>query len=151
MTSSSKCHQGPCGPCFLCRSRSMKYTHPDKFDSDQYDFLCEVEGTVIDKCVCTCYACSKQLTRHVDCPKFEPRWQEKNTRTENKCSVQSCTNIGNKNTTLATGHEIEGLLGQPIVSFTTVCLCQVHYNSLYSKLNASAPCMRGQASERWEG
>ena len=44
------------------------------------------------------------------------------------------------------GHEIEDLLGQPIVSFTiegrasTVCLCQVHYNSLYSKLNTSAPC-----------
>ncbi len=147
MASSTKCHQGTCGPCFLCRAESTKYTHPEKFDAQQYTFLCEVESASIDKCVCICYACSKQLKRNVNNPKFQPRWRQDRSDTfQKKCSVQSCENAAQKKTSLASAQQIEHLIGQPIVSFTveqavsSVNLCQVHYNHLYSQLTLPVHC-----------
>ena len=146
MASSGKCHQGPCGPCFLCHKQSSKFTHPEKFDDAQYTFLCAVEERPIDKYVCICYACSKQLKRNVSNPKSEPRWKAKPTKPQSKCSIQNCDNAACKNTNLASGDQIERLIGKPIVAFTveedasTVRLCQVHYNQLYVQLHLSSLC-----------
>ena len=145
MASSRKCHDGLCGPCFLCHSESTKYTHPEKFDNKQYAFLCEVENKLVDRCVCVCYACSKQLKRNLGNPMFEPRWRTKQ-KCQSKCSIQNCENLASKKTSLASGEEIERFIGQPVVSFTveeavsTVSLCQLHYNHLYRQLNFSVPC-----------
>ena len=147
MASSRKCHQGAWGPCFLCHNQSAKYTHPERFDDEQYAFLCAVEDTPIDKYVCICYACSKLHKRNINNPKFEPQWKAKSNKAQSKCSIQNCENTACKNTSLASGDKIEHLIGQPIVAFTidedahsTVRLCQVHYNHLYVQLNLSAPC-----------
>ncbi len=146
MASSRKCHQGPCGPCFLCHDQSTKYTHPEKFDPQQYAFLCEVESKTMDKCVCICYVCSKQLKRNTSYPRFQPRWRGRSNKSQTKCSIQSCENEAHKTTSLASAQEVEHLIGHPIVSFTvehnasTVSLCQSHYNYLYIQLTRSMPC-----------
>ena len=145
MATSRKCHQGPCGPCILCQDQSTKYTHAERFDNEQDAFLCKVQNSSIDKHACICYACSKQVKRNINNPKFEPRWQSK-PKVKAKCSIQKCENTVSKKTNLASGEDIKQVLGQPIVSFTvgedetTVGLCQAHYNQLYTQLSLSAPC-----------
>lgn len=89
MASSRKCHVGLCGPCSLCHSKSIKYTHPEKFDDKQYTFLCKVENKLVDKCACICYACLKQLKRNLGNPKFEPQWRTKY-NSQSKCSIHNC-------------------------------------------------------------
>ncbi len=146
MASSRTCHQGPCGPCSLCRHGSTKFTHAESLDVQQYQFLCEVENTTIDKSACICYACSKQLKRNVGNTKFRPRWKQNSRQNAAKCSIQSCEHTAHKSTTLATATEIEQLIGQPIVAFnveqdeSSVSLCQAHYNYLYSQLTLPTPC-----------
>ena len=131
-----KCHDGPCGPCSLCKTNSTKYTHPEKFDNEQYKFLCEVEEREISKTECICYCCSKQIKRNVSNKHFKPRWKVSPT-TINKCGIEGCTSEAKKNTQLAS---IEMVMGQPITSFTVaaektlVPLCQVHYNEVYHLL-----------------
>jgi len=75
MASSGKCHQGPC-------------THPEKFNKEQYTFLCEVEKTTI-KYMCVCYTCSKHLKGNVNNPKFKPQWHTKPYKRQTKCSIQN--------------------------------------------------------------
>ena len=53
---------------------SVRYTHPEKLKDNAYTFLCKVhvEGTEnIDAKACMCHACSKQLTRNIDNPKYQ--------------------------------------------------------------------------------
>lgn len=86
------------------------------------------------------------LKRNVNNPKFEPRWKAKPNKPQSKCSIQNCDNAACKNTNLASGDQIERLIGKPIVTFTieedasTVRLCQVHYNQLYVQLHLSSLC-----------
>ena len=143
--SSDKYHSGTCGPCILCEKPSQKYTHTDKLTEHEYSFLCKVEDHTFDKGSCICLACSKQLRRNVDNPKFQPRWHKRE-KTYEKCVIHRCKNTAHRKTTLASTDEIVQLIGEPIVQFTvsgetsTVSLCQEHYNVMYKKLKASTPC-----------
>ena len=143
--SSDKYHSGTCGPCILCEKPSQKYTHTDKLTEHEYSFLCKVEDHTFDKGSCICLACSKQLRRNVDNPKFQPRWLKRE-KTYEKCVIHRCKNTAHRKTTLASTDEIVQLIGEPIVQFTvsgetsTVSLCQEHYNVMYKKLKASTPC-----------
>ena len=134
-----KCHNGPCGPCSLCKSLSSKYTHPERFDTEQYKFLCEVEEREICKTDCICHCCSKQIKRNVSNENFTPRWKSRHPTT-NKCGIGGCTSEAKKNTQLASTEEIEMVMGQSVTSFTVaadrtiVPLCQVHYNEVYHLL-----------------
>ena len=147
MATIGKCHDGPCGPCFLCASETSKYTHPERFSNDQYTFLCKFEDREINKTVCICYACYKQIQRNIHNTEFKPRWKKKsNIKTRTRCSIESCENTAIKTTHLASKEDIEHILDQPLMSFTvedaeiSVPLCQTHYNQLYTQLSISSPC-----------
>ena len=70
-----KCHDGPCGPCSLCKMHSSKYTHPERFNTEQYTFLCEVEEREVSKIKRICYCCSKQIKRNVRNHQLEVKGQ----------------------------------------------------------------------------
>ena len=70
MATRIKCHTGSCGSCSLCRTRGSKYTHPKRFTSQQYEFLCKLEERDVDKSACICYPCHKQIQRNVDKDNF---------------------------------------------------------------------------------
>ena len=143
MANAQKCHDGPCGPCFLCHGHSPKYSHPERFDAEQYTFLCEIEKKNIDKSVCICYACTKQIRRSGNTPTFKPRWLKSSRPDHNRCGMKNCENGACKKTHLASCDQIETL---PVVSFTienditSVPLCQQHYNQLYCQLHLASPC-----------
>ena len=65
MATSQKCHEGHCGPCFLCNGQSTKYSHQVRFKSEEYTFLCQYEDREIDATVCICYPCHKQIQRNI--------------------------------------------------------------------------------------
>ena len=147
MATSKRCHQGTCGPCILCKSESVsKYTHAEKFNDETYSFLCNLQGTAIDKCACICYPCAKQMKRNINNPNYEPRWRSKPSTQQPQCSIKDCKNTLCKRTKLASVEDIEHILQQPVVSFTveesvtTVGLCRDHYNLLYTQLHVSATC-----------
>lgn len=146
IASSRKCHEGPCGPCSLCHRQSSKFTHTERLNVLQYQFLCEVENTNVDKSTCLCYACFKQLNRNVGNPNFRPRWKQCSSQSTGKCSIQGCEHNMHKSTCIATAAEIEQVIGKPIVAFnveedgSSINLCQAHYNYLYSQLTLSTAC-----------
>ena len=100
MASSRKCHEGPCGPCSLCHRQSSKFTHTERLNVLQYQFLCEAENNV-DKSTCICYACFKQLNRNVGNPNFRPRWKRCSSQSTGKCSIQGCEHNMHKSTCIA--------------------------------------------------
>ena len=146
MSTSRKCHDGPCGPCFLCKSASKQFTHPVRFNSEQYTFLCKFEEQCIDKTVCICYPCSKDIKRNINNMLFKPRWRKAEKKCNGRCAIQSCENTAIKNTHLASNEDVEKILERPVISFTvvdevvSVRLCQKHYNEVYCRLNLSSPC-----------
>ena len=147
MALARKCHSGPCGPCFLCTGCSSKYTHPEKFTHEQYRFLCSVEEDEIEKSVCICYPCHKQIQRNINNTQFKPRWKKNAIKPKFiKCGIEGCSNAFAKKTNLANKENVEQILQQPLVSFSiekhqiSVLLCLSHYNQLYSQLNPSSPC-----------
>ena len=147
MATIGKCHDGPCGPCFLCASEISKYTHTQRFSNDQYTFLCKFEDREINKTVCICYACYKQIQRNIHNTEFKPQWKKKsNIKTRTRCGIESCENTAIKTTHLASKEDIEHILDQPVMSFTvedaeiSVPFCQTHYNQLYTQLSISSPC-----------
>ena len=46
---------------------SPKNTHTWR---EEYEFLCEIEDREIDKSVCICYPCYKQIQRNIDKPRL---------------------------------------------------------------------------------
>ena len=124
---------------FGWRDQSTKYTHAERFDNEQYAFLYKVQNSSIDKHACICYACSKQVKRNINNPKFEPRWQSK-PKVKAKCSIQECENTVLRHQT-----------GVRLTTSFIHCggrsnyrsLCQAHYNQLYTQLSLSAPCESG--------
>ena len=87
MATSGKCHDGPCGPCFLCTSHSTKYSHSKRFNSEVYAFLCRLEEQEIDK---TCYPCYKQTQINVHNTEFKPWWQkESNIKNKIRCGIEN--------------------------------------------------------------
>ena len=146
MASGRKCHEGPCGPCYLCGMSTSKYTHPVRFTTDQYALLCKVENEEIDKSVCICYACNMQIQRNQQSTTFKPRWKKNTTKTEYLCGIENCGSLVKKRTQLASKNDIERILGGQVMTFTvtedkvSVPLCQAHYNHLYTHLTTSAPC-----------
>ena len=140
-----KCHEGHCGPCFLCNGQSTKYTHPVRFRSEEYTFLCQCEDREIDATVCICYPCHKQIQRNIGNTGFKPRWQKHNIKTT-VCGIEGCKKEAIKNTHLASREDIEHIFNKAVTSFTveddaiSVPLCQSCYNELYTHLNLSLPC-----------
>ena len=90
MTGCRKCHYGPCGPCFLCKTQSSKFTHPNRFSHDEYTFMCKFEHEHINKRVCFCYPCYIDIQRHINSPQFRPQWQKKHDKLKVRCAMEGC-------------------------------------------------------------
>ena len=108
----------PCRPCSLCGSRSSKYTHPERFSAQVYEFLCKLEEKNIEKTACICYACHKQIKRNINNDSFKPRWRKLESKESKRCGIADCKAIASKVTQMATTEEIEYTLDQKVVSFT---------------------------------
>ena len=111
MATSGKCHTGPCRPCSLCGSRISKYTHPERFSAQVYEFLCKLEEKNIEKTACICYACHKQIQQNINNDSFKPRWRVRRVRDVVLQTVK--LHIASKVTQMAT---IEYTLDQKVVS-----------------------------------
>ena len=141
----SKVHSGHCGACSLCRKSSTRYKHAVNMDERLYKFLCDVEGTTIQKEACICHACYKQVDRNIGNLSYHPRWRPK-LKVKGACSVEKCTSESYRSTNLSSPTEIATLLNVRLTSFTVdpdgnkVPLCRSHYNHLCSILREPPKC-----------
>ena len=145
----SRYHDGPCGPCFLCQvppHGGTKYTHPEKLKENEYELLKKFENTIINRNACICLACVKQIKRNAACnnTSFHPRWRPKPTMKTPICTVENCTKTVYRNTNLAATDEVELLLGQRVTAQPegelSLGLCQEHYQKLYAQLHPPVVC-----------
>lgn len=140
----AKTHDGSCGPCALCKSESVRYTHKDKMDQNVYQFICNIE-LVLDKDACICHACYKQATRNVGNNSYHPRWRLKTSKSKTHCGVEKCSQDVYRNTKIASPTQIETILQEKLSAFlvtdtVNTPLCQMHYNKVYSYLHAPVEC-----------
>ncbi len=103
----TKCHEGMCTSCALCKKPNAKYTHPIQLSSDQQVCLKLKEYKPnIPETACICLPWAKQLKRLVTNPTLPQ-----------KCGVEKCTNMVHKSTNLMSVDELERLLGVRVVTF----------------------------------
>ena len=135
----SKVHSGDCGACSLRHKSSTHYTHAMNMDMDErlYNFLCDVEGTTIQKEAYICHVCYKQVSRNVGNPSYHPRWRPK-PKVKAVCGVEKSSVESYRSTNLSSPTEIATLLDVRLTSFTVdvdenkIPLCHSHYNHLCS-------------------
>ena len=135
----AKPHDGSCGPCVLCMTQSVRYTHPDKMDQTVLEFISSLEGGM-DPAACICHACYKQAGRNVGNSNYHPRWRP-NLKQREHCGVDQCPNNVYRQTSIMSATQIEDILKEKL-SFThqTTPLCQAHYNKIHSYLHAPVEC-----------
>ena len=135
----AKPHDGSCGPCVLCMTQSVRYTHPDKMDQTVLEFISSLEGGM-DPAACICHACYKQAGRNVGNSNYHPRWRP-NLKQREHCGVDQCPNNVYRQTSITSATQIEDILKEKL-SFThqTTPLCQAHYNKIHSYLHAPVEC-----------
>ena len=151
-------HEGKCGPCYLCRKESYKYTHLDKMDTTVVKLICDMEELPLSRDACICHACYKQASRNVENPHFHPRWRPKQKAPKVICSIEKCGQTMYRNTSIATPENIESLLGQKLSSSTndavevgtvSTPLCQYHYTDLHTSLHSRQPCESCGCRPKW--
>ena len=71
MASSTKHHEGPCGPCVLCSAKAIKYTHSEKMTEAEIALINKFQKRDIYQ-ACICLPCAKQVKRNVSNPNFHP-------------------------------------------------------------------------------
>ena len=141
---SSKGHEGPCGPCALCKKQGQKYKHFGALSLEVQHLILRNKNTPIPENACICYPCAKQCERNKSKADFKPRWLQK--KTKGNCSIESCKSPWHSNTNLVSASELEQVLNERLVAFsvaepgTSIGLCREHYNALYTQLHTSQQC-----------
>ena len=97
MAAKSYAHEGKCGPCYLCKKESSKYTHLEKMDPAVVTLIYDMEQLSIS----ICHACYKQASRNVGKPK------PKQPPAKAICSIQRCDGNVYRNTSIASREQIE--------------------------------------------
>ena len=133
---SSKGHDGPCGPCTLCKNHGAKYKHYGSLSLEVQHLISRIQNTSIPENACICYPCTKQCERSKGKADFEPRWLQK--RAKGKCSIESCKNPWHRSKCWN-----ERLMAFSVAEpGTSIGLCRDHYNALYTQLRTSQQCAR---------
>ena len=153
MASSTKHHEGPCGPCVLCSAKGVKYTHSEKMREAEIALINKFQKRDISQ-ACICLPCAKQVKRNVSNPNFHPRWLPKQPKIEKRCCIENCSKSVYKNTNLANPEDIHKVLQERVVAFSfeqsgsSIGLCKEHYLLLYSDYTSSLPVSRVMQSPR---
>ena len=133
---SSKGHDGPCGPCTLCKNHGAKYKHYGSLSLEVQHLISRIQNTSIPENACICYPCTKQCERSKGKADFEPRWLQK--RAKGKYSIESCKNPWHRSKCWN-----ERLMAFSVAEpGTSIGLCRDHYNALYTQLRTSQQCAR---------
>ena len=131
MATGNKCHEGPCGACYLCGIHASRYTHPEGFSSElhqgthtqrdsavSYTPSCVSKRSKIYNVRCICYAC---YMHNIHNPTFTPHWKTKPSKTRSRCSIECCEATAVKCTHLASKEEVEHTLNQMVTALSGKC------------------------------